>query len=34
MEFPKDFVWGAAISSDHIEGTAGKDGKGVHIWDI
>ncbi|MDO4340071.1 MAG: GH1 family beta-glucosidase [Eubacteriales bacterium] len=34
MGFPKDFVWGAATSSYQIEGTAGKDEKGMHIWDI
>ena len=31
--FPKDFVWGTATSSYHIEGAAAIDGKGPSIWD-
>ena len=33
MEFPKDFVWGAATSSFQIEGAAEQDAKGHSVWD-
>ena len=34
MQFPKDFVWGAASSSYQIEGAFDQDGKGLSIWDV
>lgn len=34
MGFAKDFVWGAATSSDQIEGTGRDSGKGQNIWDV
>lgn len=34
MDFPADFVWGAASSSYQIEGAAFEDGKGLSVWDI
>ena len=34
MGFAKDFVWGAATSSYHIEGTGRDSGKGQNIWDV
>ena len=33
MQFPKDFVWGAATASFQIEGAAWTDGRGESIWD-
>ena len=33
MNFPKDFVWGAAAASYQIEGAAYEDGKGLSVWD-
>lgn len=33
MQFPRDFLWGAATSSYQIEGAAQEDGRGPSIWD-
>jgi len=33
LEFPRDFLWGAATSSYQIEGSASAEGKGASIWD-
>ncbi|HYF93767.1 MAG TPA: GH1 family beta-glucosidase [Symbiobacteriaceae bacterium] len=33
MQFPKDFVWGAATASYQIEGAAWEDGRGECVWD-
>ncbi len=33
MQFPSDFVWGAATASYQIEGGATADGRGPSIWD-
>ncbi len=34
MNFPKDFIWGAASASYQTEGGAFEDGKGLSIWDV
>lgn len=34
MQFPRDFVWGAASSSYQIEGAFDQDGKGLSVWDV
>jgi beta-glucosidase len=33
MQFPSDFLWGAATSSYQIEGAVNEDGRGDTIWD-
>ncbi|MCZ8341811.1 MAG: GH1 family beta-glucosidase [Leptospira sp.] len=34
LQFPKDFLWGAATSSYQIEGAYSEDGKGLSNWDV
>lgn len=34
MNFPKDFLWGAASAAYQIEGAWNEDGKGLNIWDV
>ncbi|MBB3112057.1 beta-glucosidase [Paenibacillus phyllosphaerae] len=33
VQFPKDFVWGAATASFQVEGAYQEDGRGMSIWD-
>jgi beta-glucosidase len=34
MNFPENFVWGAAAASYQVEGAAFADGKGLSVWDM
>ena len=34
MQYPKNFVWGAATSAIQIEGAVTGEGKGNNIWDV
>ncbi|AHV96514.1 GH1 family beta-glucosidase [Paenibacillus sabinae] len=33
VQFPQDFIWGAATASYQIEGAYDEDGRGMSIWD-
>ncbi|UJF32436.1 GH1 family beta-glucosidase [Paenibacillus hexagrammi] len=33
VQFPKDFIWGAATASYQVEGAYNEDGRGMSIWD-
>src|SRR5690606_26416060 len=33
IQFPKDFLWGAATASYQVEGAANEDGRKPSIWD-
>ena len=34
MEFPKNFLWGAASAAAQVEGAWNEDGRGPSIWDV
>jgi beta-glucosidase len=34
MQFPKDFVWGAAAAAYQIEGRGADSGRGLCVWDM
>jgi beta-glucosidase len=34
MQFPENFVWGAASAAYQVEGAAFEDGKGLSVWDM
>src|SRR3954464_2595242 len=34
MEFPRDFIWGAAAAAYQIEGAAREGGRGPCVWDM
>lgn len=34
QSFPKDFLWGGAISDNQAEGAYLEDGKGVSVSDV
>src|SRR5689334_16847780 len=33
LDFPRDFLWGAATASYQIEGAVNADGRGLSVWD-
>jgi beta-glucosidase len=34
LEFPEDFLWGAATASYQVEGAVNEDGRSESIWDV
>ncbi|OKP68286.1 hypothetical protein A3842_27035 [Paenibacillus sp. P3E] len=33
IQFPKDFLWGAATAAYQVEGAWNEGGRGLSIWD-